>query len=129
MQDQTTFSIRDNSILYCTFNQGPGTCFLNVRTARRYLDKVISLSNGSPMPLLIDLRSARGTFSTEAAKLLASKSSQGHIAICEAYVVNTLAIELLVRAFKRIYPNDIPFAIFKDVPSAEKFIRSHTLAI
>lgn len=115
------FWIKDDGILYAKIGTPNMNNRLDVHTAELYIDAIARLSKGKAMPLLIDLRNTKGTFSNEAAQLLARKFKAMPIAICEAYVVNSLSVRLLVHSYKRIFNPDSPFEIFKTVTSAREY--------
>jgi len=73
------------------------------------------------MPLLVDLRDTKGTFSIAAAQLLANSFKNLSLIISEAYVVNSLSINLLIRSYKRLYDTSIPYAVFNNMAMAEKY--------
>lgn len=93
---------------------------LTVETAKRCIDSIMQLSSGAPMALCMDLRDTKGTFSIEAAHFLADAFDQMPQIVYEAYVVNSLSINLLVQSFKRIYSTKAPYGIFQEMSGAEK---------
>ena len=94
---------------------------LDQLTAKKYLNAMKTLSKGQPVPVLFDLRDVKGTISVEGAQHLARGLNNLEIAVCEVYVVNSFAINLLVRAYKRIYHTEIPYAIFNDISNTSAY--------
>ncbi|SKB57706.1 hypothetical protein SAMN05660866_02223 [Maribacter arcticus] len=110
-----------NGILFCKINNLDAHNKLDFKSAQLYLEAIIKLTNGVPMPFLIDLRDTKGTFSIAAAQLLSKKFNTLPLVVSTAYVVNSLSINLLIQSYKRIYDTKIPFEIFKDMTSAKNY--------
>ncbi|MFC4723203.1 hypothetical protein ACFO5O_12780 [Geojedonia litorea] len=91
---------------------------LDIGTVKKFETAVISLTQGVPMPFLIDTRNTRGSFTSRAAKLFAHSSYFKKVRICEAFVVNSINTELLINSYKRIYEPVTPFLIFDDIENA-----------
>ena len=120
-----TFWTDDTGILYCELNnENPGNK-LEYAMVQSYIDAIITLSNGKPMPFLIDLRAARGTFSIAAAKLLAKDSKLVKLRVSEAFVTNAIGIKLLIYSYKRLYDPVTPYGIFNNVEDAKEFCNAH----
>jgi len=113
------FWIDDKNILNCQFNYANPAYRLDKKRTKSYIDAIITLCNGKAMPFLIDLRNARGTFSINAANLLANTPKLKAIRISEAFVFNSMSIELLISSYKRIYDPVTPYAMFNDLDSAK----------
>lgn len=118
---KASFWIQDNGILYCKLGNLEEDNKLDYKLALLYLDAIAKLSGNSPMPLLIDLRNTKGTFSNDAAHLLSERFRTMQNVVCEAYVVNSLSVKLLVQAYKRIYKTKIPYALFDQMSEAEDY--------
>lgn len=119
--EHATFILQDNGILFCKISNLNVYSKLNYKVAQRYLEAIVKLSKGEPLPIIVDLRDAKGTFSIEAARLLSKSFNSGAFIVSEAYVVNSLPINLLVHSYKRLFYSKIPFAIFKNVSKAEEY--------
>lgn len=119
-----SFWIQDNGILYCKLDSLEADNKLGYKSAQMYLESLEKLIKDNPMPLLIDLRNTKGTISIEAAHLLSESFNKMQHVICEAYVVNTLSVKLLVQGYKRIYKTKIPYGIFEKMDLAEAFCLS-----
>ncbi|WP_339712851.1 hypothetical protein [uncultured Kriegella sp.] len=119
--EHATFSLQSNGILFCKISNLNAYNKLDYKVAQRYLEAIFKLSKGEPLPIIVDLRDAKGTFSIEAARLLSKSFNSGTLIISEAYVVNSLPINLLVNSYKRLFYSKIPFAIFKNVSKAEEY--------
>lgn len=120
-----TFWTKGNGILFGKIRNLNSNQKLDAKTAQQYLDTIAELSKGAPMPFLIDLRDIRGTFSSEAAQLLAKSFNKLTNIVYEVYVVNSLPISLLVQSYKRIYHTKIPFIICNDMDMAQKHCLKH----
>ncbi|NJB70367.1 hypothetical protein GGR42_000829 [Saonia flava] len=118
--NHTTFWTKNNGILFCKITKNIYHK-LDYKMAGLYLRTIATLSHGVPIPLLIDLRDVKGTFSIEAAQLLSKKFNDSPLIISEAYVVNSLAIKLLIRSYKRIYNTSIPYEIFSSMSMAKEY--------
>lgn len=117
----TTFWLDTKGILNCKLYNNKRDHKLNYKTAQLFLDAVDSLYSGNPAPLLLDLRDVKGTFTNDAAQILSSTLKKMKWVTCEAYVVNSLSVKLLVKAYKRLYPTNIPYEIFTDMEDAHVY--------
>jgi len=111
----------DNEILFCEIINLDETRNLTVETVDSYIIAISTLCNGKKMPFLIDLRNTRGAFLNTAAKKLASSLKLSKLSVAEAFVVNSLKVNLLINSYKRIYEPITPFKIFKDYNEALTF--------
>lgn len=111
----------DKGILFCEINNPDETRNLNEATVDSYLKVIVSLCEGKKMPFLIDLRNTHGAFLNTAAKKLAESSELAKLSLTEAFIVNSLKVELLINSYKRIYEPVIPFEIFRDYDAALNF--------
>lgn len=110
-----------SGILYCKFNNKDTNSKLDYRRAKLYIRAITKLCNGQAMPFLIDVRDARGTFSISAAKLLAKNLDLLRLRISEAFITNSLGINLLITTYKRIYNPITPFGVFNELVDAKKY--------
>ena len=108
----------DAGILFCEISNSKVTGNLREETVGSYINAISKLCNGKKMPFLIDLRNTHGAFSSTAAKKLANSPELSKLSLGEAYVVNSLKINLLINSYKRIYEPIIPFKIFRDYNEA-----------
>ena len=115
-----SFWTQDDGVLYGKLYNMDANHRLDQNTAKRYLNTTAELSNGVPMPFLMDLRNIKGTFSNEAGLELAMGFKMMPHIVFEAYVVNSFSISLLVQSYKRIYNTKVPFAIFDDMGLAQE---------
>ena len=120
LENNASFWRDDSGILCCKLMNTNEAKKLDQLTAKKYLNAMKTLSKGQPVPVLFDLRDVKGTISVEGAQHLARGLNNLEIAVCEVYVVNSFAINLLVRAYKRIYHTEIPYAIFNDISKAKE---------
>jgi hypothetical protein len=119
--EHATLWTESNGILFCKINNIDAHNKLDFNSAQLYIEAIIKLTNGVPLPFVIDLRDTKGTFSTAAAQLLSKKFETMPLIVSTAYVVNSLAIHLLIQSYKRIYNTKMPQAIFKDMTSAKNY--------
>ena len=111
----------DNGILFCQIKNETSNRKLNKETVDKYIHAATKLCHGIPMPFLIDLRSAQGTFLVSAAKLLATSSKLKAVRLAEAFVVNSIKMRLTVLSYKRIYNPLVPFVIVSNMDSAMEY--------
>ncbi len=110
------FWIDNSEILHCTFKNVTNNNYkLSLSIVKRYINIVAKLCDGKPMPFLIDLREAKGTFSILAAKLLASSPKLKQVRLSEAYIVNSMKMKLVINTYKRIYEPVTPFQFFDNL--------------
>lgn len=116
-----SFWIGMDGILYGTINNSNTYTKMDSYTASSYAATVSNLSKGRPVPLLIDLRNTQGALSLEAAEVLSDRFNKMSFVICEAYVVNSLALKLQVNTFKRLYNTRSPYKIYHSLKDAQEF--------
>ncbi|WP_308993203.1 hypothetical protein QLS71_008240 [Mariniflexile litorale] len=109
-------------IIFCEFNNTETFLTLEVDTVERYEKAISTLSQGKPMPFLIDIRNNQGNFSTQAAKLFANSLVFEKIRVSEAFVINSINTKLLINTYKRIYEPNTPFKIFHDFDEALTYL-------
>lgn len=111
----------DTEILYCEFSNADPNSKLEAKNVKSYMKAIITLCDGKSMPFLIDLRDTCGSFTIEAAKLLAKNPELVELRVSESYLINSMGIKLLIGLYKRLYDRITPFQIFKDLNSAIDF--------
>ncbi|MGB5420098.1 hypothetical protein, partial [Algibacter sp.] len=110
-----------SGILYSKFNNMDSNSKLDYKKANQYIDAIIKLCDGEPMPFLIDVRDARGTFSIAAAKLIANNLELVKLRISEAFLINSIGVSLLITAYKRMYNPVTPFGVFRNMEEAKTY--------
>lgn len=110
-------------ILFCQFMGKSAYCVLNEENSTRYINAIQEITQGKPMPFLIDIRNYVGTFSIQAAKLIASNPFLKKIRLSEAFVVNSINGKILIFSYKRIFEPLIPFNVFNNMEEALKFCK------
>ncbi len=119
--EYATFWTENNEILFGKINSCSSYKKLDYKMAEVYIASIKKLTNGDPMPFVLDLRGVKGSFSIDAAQFI-SKSLKGLSLITfEAYVVNSLSINLLILSYKRIYDTITPYAMFEDIYEAKEY--------
>ena len=113
----------EKDILYCKSINSESIHNLDIHKAKLYIKAIIELSEGKPMPFLIDLRNSRWTFSILAAKELSNNPKLQRLRISEAFVANTIAIELLIKSYKRLFDSRTPFKIFRNLETAKYYCK------
>lgn len=111
-----------NEILCCQFRNINREYKLDRNKVELYVETIVKLCHGKQMPFIIDLTDSLGTFSTEAASLLASTPELKRLRVYEAYVCNSIGMKLLVMSYKRIFEPTTPYAIFDDVETAKQYL-------
>lgn len=110
-----------SGILYCKFNNRNSDSKLDYKNATRYINAITKLCEGTAMSFLIDLRDTRGTFSIAAANLIAKNPELVKLRISEAFVINSIGINLLIATYKRLYNPITQFRVFRDLEEAKKY--------
>lgn len=106
----------ENDILCCKPNQID--CYLTEDSVKAYISKIEEISEGKPMPFLIDIRRFVGNFAPSAAKMFADSSTSKKNIITLAFVVDTLNGKLLLGSYKRIYGSEQNIRIFSQIETA-----------
>lgn len=119
--EKAKFWIDSEGILNCKLFNRDANWKLDDKEAEKYILAVLTLSANKARPIIFDFRDLRGTYTILAARLVAKDPSLRRMIISEAFVVNSLAVRLLINAFKRIYEPAIPFKIFSNVKDAQKY--------
>tara|TARA_R110000744_G_scaffold182876_3_gene302181 strand:- start:1397 stop:1795 length:399 start_codon:yes stop_codon:yes gene_type:complete len=116
-----SFWVEDNSVLLCKISNLNPDQKLDYKIAQECLAVVSELNTGVPMPIIIDLRDVKGTFSIAAGHLLSKKIESMSLISTEVYLVNSLSINLLIKSYKRLYSKKLPHAIFKSMKLAKVY--------
>ncbi|PQV48403.1 hypothetical protein CLV33_105262 [Jejuia pallidilutea] len=111
----------NNGILFCQFTGNNTNCTLNEKNAAKYIDAVKEVTQGKPMPFLVDIRNSVGNFSIPAAKLIASSPILKKIRISEAFIVNSINGKILIFSYKRIFEPKTPSRVFNNMKDALQF--------
>lgn len=119
--EHATIWTDSSGILFCKFKSLNANNKLDYPKAELCIEAISKLSKGISMPLLIDLRDTKGTFSIAAARFLARSFNNLSLIISEAYVINSLSINILIRSYKRLYDTSIPYAVFNTMEMAERY--------
>ena len=119
--DKAKFWIDSKGILNCKHFNKDINWKLDKAEAEKYILAVLTLSANKARPIIFDFRNIRGTYTILAARLVAKDPSLSKMIISEAFVVNSLAVRLLINSFKRIYEPAIPFKIFSNVEAAQNY--------
>lgn len=110
----TTFWLDSNGILNCEFRNTNPDFKLDQFISKLYIRAIEKLCKGKPVPFLIDLRGARGTFSHEAVKVFAKSALLRMLKISEAFVYDSMRMKLLILSYKRIYDHFTPYQLFNE---------------
>lgn len=113
--------VDSNGILNCKHYNRDINWKLNEKEAEKYILAVLTLAADKIRPIIFDFRDVRGTYTILAARLVAKDPTLKKIIISEAFVVNSMAVRLLINAFKRIYEPSIPFKIFSNIKDAQEY--------
>ena len=105
----------DNGVLFCQIKNTNVNLNLEIDTLDCYINAVVKLCNGRPMPFLIDIRSSQGTILNPAAKLLAGNNDLKKLRLSEAFIINSIKMKLLINSYKRIFEPVTPFQIFDNL--------------
>lgn len=119
--DKAKFWIDSSGILNCKHYNRDINWKLDDKEAEKYILAVLTLAADEIRPIIFDFRDLRGTYTILAARLVAKDPSVKNIIISEAFVVNSMAVRLLINAFKRIYEPSIPFKIFSNLKDAQEY--------
>lgn len=119
--EKAKFWVDSHGILNCKHVNSDINWKLNEKEAEKYVLAVLTLAGDEFRPIIFDFRDMRGTYTVLAARLVAKDPTLKKIIISEAFVVNSMAVRLLINAFKRIYEPSIPFKIFSDIKDAQEY--------
>ena len=111
-------------VLYCRFDDISKIAQCTARNYQQFLRVIHDLCRGVPMPLVVDLRQARGTLSADTAKILSARCQRIPLILGEAYVVQSLSIRLLVQSYVRLIHRKTPSATCTNMPDAKRFCDS-----
>jgi capsule polysaccharide modification protein KpsS len=119
--EKAKFWIDSRGILICKHFNSDINWKLNEKEAEKYILAVLTLAGDEVRPIIFDFRDVRGTYTILAARLVAKDPTLKKIIISEAFVVNSMAVRLLINAFKRIYEPMIPYKIFSNIKDAQEY--------
>ena len=108
-------------ILHCKFNNKDSNAKLDYNAAKLYISAITKLCNGKPMPFLIDVRDAKGTFSIAAAKLISKDLELVKLRISESFIIKNIGISILITTYKRVYNPITPFGVFREMKEAKEY--------
>ncbi len=119
--EKSKFWIDSFGILNCKHVNRDMNWKLDSAEAEKYILAILTLAADKPRSIIVDFRDVRGTYTILAARLFAKDPSVNKIIISESFIVNSLAIRLLINAYKRIYEPFIPFKIFSNIQDAQEY--------
>ena len=119
--DKAKFWLDSKGILNCKHFNRDINWKLDEKEAEKYILAVLTLAADTKRPIIFDFRDVRGTYTILAARLVAKDPSVKKTIVSEAFVVNSIAVRLLINAFKRIYEPSIPFKIFSNTEEAQEY--------
>lgn len=115
---------KQEGILYCQFEDIGQIEKWSAHTYQHFLRAIRDLCQGEPMPLIVDLRQARGTLSADTAKTLSARCRRIPLILGEAYLVQSLSVRLLVQSYVRLIHRDSTSTICTTLPAAKRFCES-----
>jgi hypothetical protein len=119
--ENASFWTDSSGILYCKFGNNDSNSKLDFKSASLYIRAITKLCKGKAMPFLIDVRDTQGTFSINAAKLIAKNTELIKLRISEAFITNSIGIRVLITTYKRLYNPITPFEIFRELESGKEY--------
>ena len=119
--EKSKFWIDSRDILNCKHVNRDEHWKLDSKEVEKYILAILTLANNKPRSIIVDFRDVRGTYTILAARLFAKDPSVNKMIISEAFIVNSIAISLLINAYKRIYEPLIPFKIFNNIKDAQEY--------
>lgn len=119
--EYATFWTENNEILFCKINSCNMYKKLDYKMAQVYVASIRKLTNGVPMPFVLDLCDVKGSFSIDAAQFISKSLKSLSLITFEAYVVNSLSVNLLIRSYKRLFDAKTPYAMFEDISKAREY--------
>lgn len=123
IESQASF-YTEKGILFCEVHNLSQISSWTSRFYRRFLRVLQELTQGVPMPLIVDLKQARGTLSTDTAKVLSERCRRNPLIMGEAYIVESLSVRLLVQSYVRLIHRDSVSVICSNLPAALRFCDS-----
>ena len=109
----------EHDILFGKLNRT--NCYLTDAAVTVYLSKIESLTQGIPMPLVLDIGKFVGNFSPSAARLFVDSPISKTLITNQAFVTKTLHGKLLVGSYIRIYGQESDIKIFSQLDAAVSY--------
>lgn len=109
----------ENDLLFCELDHLD--CYLREDQVIFFLSKIEKITEGKPMPLIIDIRKFVGNFSPEAAKLFANSSISKKCISAQAFIICSLNGKLLINSYIRIFGEEANIKVFDQMESAISF--------
>lgn len=116
------YMLDKREFLYCKFQLGSFENKLSPTQILEYIDAMQRLSKGARLPHLIDLRDALGILSLDANRLLAESPELQAIRLAQAFVVNSLSMQLLANFHIQVLKPNCPSKVFTDIEEASEWI-------
>lgn len=105
----------ENGILFCKLNHTD--CYLSEDRILSYISQIEEITNGEPMPFVIDIRKFVGNFSPAAAKIFSDSPISKSI-ITQVFVADTLNGNLLIGSYRRLFATNANVEIFNQMDEA-----------
>ncbi len=118
--ETATIFLDENEILNVAFH---ADFQLDSEKAQEHVEAVRRITGGVPHPFLIDARDVFGTAQPEARKTLARNEHLRYLRIAEAFVVNTMANQLVANFYKISDDPGCPMDIFEDREEAVNWLK------
>ncbi|MDO6595369.1 hypothetical protein Q4512_00500 [Oceanihabitans sp. 2_MG-2023] len=110
-----------NDVLHIQFRNKKKNNKFQINEAKLFVKSIDALCNNKPMPFLIDVRDSNGTFTAEAANLIANSPTLLKLRISEAFVINTISAKIGLASYKRTQKPINPYSVFGDIQSAKDY--------
>tara|TARA_R110002111_G_scaffold73624_2_gene117559 strand:- start:10 stop:429 length:420 start_codon:yes stop_codon:yes gene_type:complete len=114
----------EDGILFCKLFNKDINHNLSEKSAQNYINAMSKLCQGRMSPFVIDVREAKGTYTSEAAKLISNSAKLLKVRLAEAYVLNSMGSKLTVVSYKRIFNPNTDYDIFKSMKDAIAYCNS-----
>lgn len=95
---------------------------IGLHEAKQIVDRILSICEENPKPLLIDARNVFGSVSPDAREYLASNKQLKASILGQAYIFNSLANRLLAAFYMNFNKSTSPIKIFDGIDLASTWL-------
>ena len=119
--EKSKFWVDSKGILYCKHLNCDKNWILNSSEVKQHILALLTLAGDKPTSMVIDLRDVRGVCAILATRMFTKDHSVNQIIISEAFIVNNLAVRVLIYAYKIFYEPLKSFKVFSNIKDAQEY--------
>ncbi|MFD1161035.1 MULTISPECIES: DUF7793 family protein [Hwangdonia] len=108
----------EEGILFCKFIKGNCTKEFSEDFLEEYINAINTLSGGSYLPLLIDLRDLKEKEAFSVTTIIANNTKLKSALLSKSFVVNSYYVQFILVVLRRIHDPIIPNKIFRNYERA-----------